>query len=217
LLYKLGTPTNLGNRPPLDGPTGDLELDDKSQTLYVKGTTPRQLAATSIYRMFPASKSNTTDPDDAITSLNHNVEAVFTQATPDPQDRRWHYRLVGAQWMDKPSFFALNSRLQNDETSPLITDPASATNINQADERAQLLAAPPAPPAGFQCAAGISQAGCTALAALFSGGSDSGFSILAGEDRMSSTAMESFTQDPQNFFNCSVATTRRRSRPRAFR
>jgi hypothetical protein len=33
-------------------------------------------------------------------------------------------------------------------------------------------------------------------------GSDSVYSILAGEDRMSSTAMESFTQAPGAFNNC---------------
>jgi hypothetical protein len=33
-------------------------------------------------------------------------------------------------------------------------------------------------------------------------GSDSAYSILAGEDRMSSTAMESFTQPPGAFNNC---------------
>jgi hypothetical protein len=40
------------------------------------------------------------------------------------------------------------------------------------------------------------------LADLREHGSDSAFSILAGEDRMSSTAMESFTQRPDSFFNC---------------
>ena len=38
--------------------------------------------------------------------------------------------------------------------------------------------------------------------AIKTDGSDSEFSILAGEDRMSSTAMESFTQSPTSFNNC---------------
>ena len=38
--------------------------------------------------------------------------------------------------------------------------------------------------------------------AIKNDGSDSEFSILAGEDRMSSTAMESFTQAPADFNNC---------------
>ena len=37
---------------------------------------------------------------------------------------------------------------------------------------------------------------------LLENGTDSPFSILAGEDRMSSTAMESFTQSPAAFPNC---------------
>jgi hypothetical protein len=40
------------------------------------------------------------------------------------------------------------------------------------------------------------------LDAIKADGSDSEFSILAGEDRMSSTAMESFTQAPGAFNNC---------------
>jgi hypothetical protein len=127
---------------------------------------------TSIYRMFPASKSNTIDPDAAISSLNHNVEALFAKAATDgrlkPNDKRGHYRLVGAQWMDKPEHFKLDSPLQNDETSPF-----------------------------------VEQIGRDALLkAIQVDGSDSEFSILAGEDRLSSTAMESFTQAPDSFTNC---------------
>ena len=36
---------------------------------------------------------------------------------PD-NDKRGHYRLVGAQWMDKPEMMGLNRPLQNDLTSP---------------------------------------------------------------------------------------------------
>jgi hypothetical protein len=115
--------------------------------------------------MFPASKSNTTHPDNAITSLNANVEALFGQAKLSPGDKRGHYRLVGAVWMDKPAFFANDTPLQNDESSPFAHEP-------------------------------------TFLADLQENGSDSDFSILAGEDRLSSTAMESFTQAPDSFPNC---------------
>ena len=73
--------------------------------------------------MFPASKSNTTDPDDAITSLNHNVEALFSQATTSgtlpANDKRGYYRLVGAQWMDKPQLLRhRHSRSRTTQTSP---------------------------------------------------------------------------------------------------
>src|SRR5205814_1466382 len=44
--------------------------------------------------------------------------------------------------------------------------------------------------------------GVTPLDDLLKNGSDSPFSISAGEDRMSSTAMESFTQSASSFRNC---------------
>jgi hypothetical protein len=101
-------------------------------------------------------------------------------------DKRGHYRLVGAQWMDKPAFFRLNASFQNDNTSPLIQDPMGAgRGINQEDERQAALAANKTP-----------------LDDIAENGSDSGFSLTAGEDRLSSTAMESFTQGPDAFANC---------------
>jgi hypothetical protein len=154
LLFKGGTRANMANHPLSDA---ELQFDEATQTF-----TDQQ---TSIYRMFPASKSNTTHPDNAITSLNANVEALFGQAKLSPGDKRGHYRLVGAVWMDKPAFFANDTPLQNDESSPFAHEP-------------------------------------TFLADLQENGSDSDFSILAGEDRLSSTAMESFTQAPDSFPNC---------------
>ena len=158
LLFRGGTSADSGNQAIAET---ELRLDPRSQKF------PGQ--QTSIYRMFPASKSNTTHPDDAITSLNANVDALFARATAqgklNPLDRRAHYRLVGAVWMDKPENFAHNVPLQNDETSPFAHEP------------------------GF-------------LKSLQEEGSDSDFSILAGEDRLSSTAMESFTQSPDAFPNC---------------
>jgi len=135
--------------------------------------------------MFPASKSNTTHPDDAITSLNHNVEALFNQAkangTLASNDKRGNYRLVGAQWMDKPRYYDINIPIQNDPlTSPMVAGP----HISQEGDLAD-----PVPAAVF--ATDIKE-----------NGSDSVYSILAGEDRMSSTAMESFTQAPGAFNNC---------------
>jgi hypothetical protein len=127
---------------------------------------------TSVYRMFPASKSNTTHPDDAITSLNFNVETLFNRAqaagTLGADDKRGHYRLVGAVWMDKPAYFVHDSPIQNDLSSPFIAD--IGRQKFEADIREN--------------------------------GSDSDYSILAGEDRLSSTAMESFTQAPDSFPNC---------------
>jgi hypothetical protein len=158
VLYKAGTAADSGNQPIAEK---DLKLDKATQKF-----TGQQ---TSIYRMFPASKSNTTHADDAISSLNFNVAHVFKTAVAagklSPNDKRMHYKLIGAVWMDKPAHFKLDKPLQNDESSPF---------AHESDF----------------------------LKSLQEEGSDSAFSILAGEDRLSSTAMESFTQGPASFPNC---------------
>jgi hypothetical protein len=158
ILYKAGTAADTGNQAIAEK---DLKFDRATQKF-----TGQQ---TSIYRMFPASKSNTTHADDAIFSLNFNVKQVFKQAAAAgklaPNDKRTHYTLVGAVWMDKPAHFKLNVPLQNDESSPFAHEPDFLKSLREE-------------------------------------GSDSDFSILAGEDRLSSTAMESFTQGPASFPNC---------------
>ena len=108
------------------------------------------------------------------------MEALFAQAIAassiDPAaDKRGHYRLVGAQWMDKPEYFALDTPLQNDDTSPF--------------------AQPPSP-------GGVGIGKGPFLMNIQKDGADSPYSILAGEDRLSSTSMESFTQPPGSFPNC---------------
>jgi hypothetical protein len=90
---------------------------------------------------------------------------LFSQASLPANDRRGNYRLLGAQWLDKPQYFTLNAPFQNDSTSPLASSPNFAQDLAQ-------------------------------------NGSDSVFSITGGEDRMSSTAMESFTQSFDTFPNC---------------
>lgn len=171
VLYKGGTPANQANKS-----KDETELRLVGQKFFLTDkTTPAQ---TSIYRMFPASKSNTTDPDAAITSLNHNVEVMFKDA--GNSDKRGNYRLLGAQWMDKPGYFAKNIPIQNDKDSPM-------TKGEHISQDGDLVPAIPAQ---------------TLLDSIKEEGSDSEFSILAGEDRMSSTAMESFTQAPGSFNNC---------------
>ena len=157
-LYKAGTPANRANQAIAEA---DLVLDEETQTF------PGQ--QTSIYRMFPASKSHSTEPDAALSSLNFNVGQLFASkaATLSRFDKRGFYRQIGSVWMDKPDFFAADSPLQNDRTSPLV---AANPEVAQQD--------------------------------LAENGGDSDYSILAGEDRLSSTAMESFTQGPTSFPNC---------------
>jgi hypothetical protein len=159
LLYKAGTTLQDGN----------TAIDERSLTL--DASTQKFAQTTSIYRMYPASKSNTVDPDPAITSLNFNMEALFAEkgAQLRASDKRSHYRLVGAVWMDKPRYFAPDMAIANDPSSPLI-----------------------------EAAGGMS----AFETAIQNDGSDSPFSIIAGEDRLSSTAMESFTQAPVSFPNC---------------
>jgi hypothetical protein len=162
-LYRGGTPANQANQAI---PDAQLNLDEATQSF------PDQQS--SIYRMFPASKSHSIEPDAALSSLNFNVGALFDAkaGTLSSVDKRGFYRQVGSVWMDKPQYFALNSPLANDLTSPLVAQGGNPALQQAAQEDLRL------------------------------NGGDSNFSILAGEDRLSSTAMESFTQAPTSFPNC---------------
>jgi hypothetical protein len=182
ILYKGGTDAAHGNVPLQES---DLTLDATQQKfLNASDGSPQ---GTSIYRMFPGSKSNEVSPDPAITSLNHNVEALFASANLPDNDKRPHYRLLGAQWMDKPGFFHIDFPIQNDATNPYAA--AMGTDV------------PVAP--GSSADVPTKAIGVGPFTdAIVADGSDSPYSILAGEDRMSSTAMESFTQAPGAFNNC---------------
>jgi hypothetical protein len=162
-LYRAGTPANQANQAISEA---DLQLDEATQSFSGQQT--------SIYRMFPASKSHSIEPDAALSSLNFNVGELFDakRDTLSRVDKRGFYRQVGSVWMDKPQFFGINSPLANDLTSPLVA--RGGDRELQAEAQADL--------------------------AL--NGGDSQFSLLAGEDRLSSTAMESFTQAPTSFPNC---------------
>jgi hypothetical protein len=170
LLYRAGTPASRANQPLADIA---LTLDETTQTL-----TPDS----PVYRVFPASHSNTNEESQALLSLNQEVAALFEgaagqQRASDP--RRW-YRLVGGIWLDKPGFFSLDAGLQNDDSSPFVTGP-------HVDESGVLAAAVPA--AQFAQAMSVD-------------GTDSPYSIVGGCDRLSSTAIESFTQGPASLNNC---------------
>ncbi len=162
-LYRGGTPANRANQAFAEA---ELRLDEATQSF------PGQ--QTSIYRMFPASKSHSIDPDAALSSLNFNVGQLFEakKSVLSSVDKRRFYRQIGSVWMDKPAFFTNNSPLANDLSSPLVARGGDRTRQQEA------------------------------LADLRENGGDSDFSILAGEDRLSSTAMESFTQGPTSFPNC---------------
>ncbi len=232
LLHQGGTPENQGNGAINDG---DLKFDEATQSFPGQQTT--------IYRMFPGSKSNVLSPDTAVFSLNSNLNALFANAIAskaiDPSvDKRQHYRLVAAVWMDKPALFGLGADgkgmlLQNDDTSPLVVaaknkDPmpdvsqgvtcgtplngsglsgdapgvtAYQNSVPGCVTRADLLDLPNAPSPQLLPDGGPNPENPSQDYANYTQGTDLPFSILGGEDRLSSTAMESFTQNGQ-FHNC---------------
>jgi hypothetical protein len=157
-LYKAGTPAEQAN---LAIAEADLNLDEATQTF------PGQ--QTSVYRLFPGSKSHTTRPDATLSSLNFNVGQLFSVkgASLSPADKRGFYRQIGSVWLDKPQFFTLDVSLQNDLSNSLIAAGGEAARLDLAEN-----------------------------------GDDSPYSILAGEDRLSNTSMESFTQPANSFPNC---------------
>jgi hypothetical protein len=144
-LFKAGT-TASGANLPNSSQDRINSFDEKTQK-FAKGGTVLQ---TSVYRMFPASKSTTTDEDDDIVAVNESMRQLFA-SKPDNKDKRHEYQLVGAIWLDDPEHtFKSNSFFQNQDGQS--TDDSGA--------------------------------------------------MVAGEDRLSGTAMESFTQlDQPNCFS----------------
>jgi hypothetical protein len=218
VLYKANTPENQCNSP-----ASNLLLDVDAQSF------PGQ--AESVYRMFPGSKSQQIGPDTAIISLNSNLTGIANQlieaGTPD---KRLYYHVVAAVWMDKPVFFGLGPNdagitIQNDDgTNPLVL--AATANPDGGlypDVNEGTFCGTPLAPldagggSGDQPGTLNSVPGCVtrqdivaggptpaaAIAADFAAnGTDSPFSILGGEDRLSSTSMETFTQSGPSFPNC---------------
>jgi hypothetical protein len=244
LLYRGGTPENAANQAV---PTAMLVFDEATQSF------PKQ--AESVYRQFPGSKADKLQPDTAVFSLNSNLNVLYGSAiaagTINPNiDKRFHYRLVAATWLDKPYFFGLaypgsppgtpatGVSLQNDDgTNPLVlgaqqNPPNLYPNVSQGsfcgtpldstntsgdspnasgnnntvagcstrvddmawgDNPATLYASVFTTGAGPDDPSGVPP--------LLATGSDYEFSILGGEDRLSSTAMETFTQNG-TFHNC---------------
>jgi hypothetical protein len=145
ILYTANTQPNAANRPvfiPV--------LNAATQTF----TTP----PTSIYRVFPGSKTRDELIDDDVAATNDALTVRFAgNPRPAANDRRPNYRLVGAIWQDLPATtFTVNRTLVN---NPLDAD-------------------------------------------IIMNGSDALSSITGGEDALSSTAMESFTQGANSFQNC---------------
>jgi hypothetical protein len=247
LLYKGGTAQNRADQPL---GTSDLHFNEGTQSF------PGQGALSSVYRMFPGSKSNDLQPDGAVFSLNSNIGYAFSQAISrglDTKiDKRQNYRLVAAVWLDKPNFFALSYpgptpglapdgkplplgnepqgvTFQNDDTNPLVIaasqtppglysnvsqgvtcgTPLDSSNISGSDPnatgannavptcatRADDMKKHDDPSSLYKGKQGDGMFGVPTV------GTDYEFSLLGGEDRLSSTSMETFTQN-NGFRNC---------------
>jgi hypothetical protein len=94
LLYKAGTPAAQANTP-LD----QKFFDVNTQSFRSASGAPFQ---TSIYRLFPASKSDTTALDDEVEEINKSMGELFSQLPAGSKDVRANYRLIGAVWLDDP-------------------------------------------------------------------------------------------------------------------
>jgi len=145
-LYKAGSMASVANLP--NSPQDRINSFDEETQTFARGG---NALSTSIYRMFPASKSSDTVEDDEIISVNSAMRQLFATANLPAYDRRSHYQLVGAIWLDNPMRdFKSNVLFQNQDGQT--TDTPGA--------------------------------------------------MVAGEDRLSSTAMESFTQSDEGRPNC---------------
>jgi hypothetical protein len=105
-LYKAGTLASEANQFLTDSAMVSA-FDQASQT-FSGGGKPLQ---TSIYRIFPASKTTDAEQDEDVTDLNNSMASLF--AANAPNDLRRNYQLVGAIWMDKPDRFAANMSITN--------------------------------------------------------------------------------------------------------
>jgi hypothetical protein len=145
-LYKAGTVAAAANLPNSSQDRWNT-FDEKTQR-FAKGGVVLQ---SSVYRMFPASKSTSLDEDDDVVAANTSARNLFASSAAGIADVRRNYQLVGAIWLDNPvRDFHSNVLFQN--------QPGQSTDADGA--------------------------------------------MVAGEDRLSSTAMESFTQADDSRPNC---------------
>ena len=139
-LYKAHTLANQANLAIVDPKQMAADWDVKQQLFKRAGA----VVQTSVYRPYPASKSDPTQSeDDEVVGINASANQLFNdpKATVFKHDKRRNYRLVGATWLDQPS-------------------------------------------------------------QTFAKGKAFDGAIVAGEDRLGSTAMESFTESPNSAPNC---------------
>jgi hypothetical protein len=95
ILYKANTVAGAANVPLVtqQAATG-VSFDEVTQTFK---TTTGATAQTSVYRAYPGSQSDEIEVDDEVVVLNKSVGGLFNGS-----DRRSHYRLAGAVWLQHP-------------------------------------------------------------------------------------------------------------------
>jgi hypothetical protein len=226
LLYTGGTPENASDAPGAYSPA-TYNFNESSQAFVGQTTNVyRMFAGSKSNDLAPDGAVFSLN-----SNISNLWDTAQSAGTIDPNDKRMNYRLVAAVWMDKPDLFGLGTPdssgtapgmlLQNDKNSPLVVaaqqkDPMASisegtfcgTPLDGTDTSGD---APTASGAnnsvpGCQTRADLLKTGLDPLKAFQDhdpafGGTDSPFSILGGEDRLSSTSMESFTQNGQ-FNNC---------------
>ena len=106
-LYEGGTLASAANILPKDSEYV-AHFDEQTQTFNKGGS----VFATSIYRLFPGSKTDghkedDSSEDDETISINNNMRMLFAAAKIPASDKRQFYQLVGAVWLDKPKYFTL--------------------------------------------------------------------------------------------------------------
>jgi hypothetical protein len=144
VLYKANTLASKAAANALPNDSLLVKLFDPDQQKFIMPNgSPFQ---TSIYRIFPGSKTFEQPEDGEVVELNNAISLLRVKYPTDP---RLNYRLVGAVWLDNPAKdFKKGIKLKN--------------------------------PGGVK--------------------TDDPGAMVAGEDGLSSMAMESFTQD--SFVNC---------------
>jgi hypothetical protein len=145
-LFKAGTTAGAANTP--NSSQERLDAFDEQAQRFTRGG---KVLQASVYRMFPASASNTTSEDEDVTSVNKSMRSAFGRATVKSGDKRGNYQLVGAIWLDNPGRDFKSNVLFQNKDGQTVDDPGA---------------------------------------------------MVAGEDRLSSTAMESFTQGEDGRPNC---------------
>jgi hypothetical protein len=111
VLYRAHTPTSLGaaNTALVTDQSLNpaLTFDEATQTFK----TADGVGQTSIFRVFPGSKSgNDSSVDDEVQALNDSMSAIFGV---NSTDRRSNYRLIGGVWLKHPKDPILGFKLKD--------------------------------------------------------------------------------------------------------